>query len=168
MWFRRAYLKALPWAALVLPLWLLIGWGVFQAGGWAFLWVLFIAIPSVALGQLVLLLLVRSRPSVRATGIMSWRDAGAFALWHALTIAVGTFPQAGFGWLLAGAIAAFLVVFWLAIGQLFAEAGAGRRLDVRVGRVFPDDASADASTGTQRPAADAAGVYVIQESPNRG
>ena len=63
---RRAFYLWLVPAAFVLPLWILLGWGIFQAGGWAFLWVLFIAVPSVFLGQLLLTLLTRSRPSVRA------------------------------------------------------------------------------------------------------
>ena len=47
MWLRRAFFGWLIPAAFVLPLWLLIGWAVFNAGGWAFLWVLFLAIPGV-------------------------------------------------------------------------------------------------------------------------
>src|SRR5690349_9998248 len=47
MWLRRAFYGWLFPAAFLLPLWLLIGWAVFNAGGWAFLWVLFLAIPAV-------------------------------------------------------------------------------------------------------------------------
>jgi hypothetical protein len=66
MWLRRAFFGWLIPAAFLLPLWLLIGWAVFNAGGWAFLWVLFLAIPGVFLWQLLLTLLVRARGTVRA------------------------------------------------------------------------------------------------------
>ncbi len=39
MWLRRAFFGWLIPAAFVLPLWLLVGWGVFDAGGWGLLWV---------------------------------------------------------------------------------------------------------------------------------
>ena len=58
MWIRRAYFSWLFPAAVVLPLWLLIGWGVFQSSGWAFLWVLFIAMPSVLVCELLIGFLV--------------------------------------------------------------------------------------------------------------
>ena len=38
MWLRRAFYQWLLPAALVLPLWLLIGWIAFSASGWALLW----------------------------------------------------------------------------------------------------------------------------------
>ncbi|MFC4139229.1 MULTISPECIES: MFS transporter permease [unclassified Microbacterium] len=122
MWLRSAFFRWLFPAALVLPLWLLIGWGVFQAGGWAFLWVILIAVPSVLIGELVLTLLTRARPSVRAERAVSWWDVLGFGIWHALTIAVGFFPEGGFPWLLTGAIVAWLALFWLQLWQLWSEA----------------------------------------------
>ncbi|UWF78472.1 MFS transporter permease [Microbacterium neungamense] len=129
MWLRRAFFRWLLPAAFVLPLWLLVGWGVFQAGGWAFVWVLFIAIPSVLVGQLLLTLLTRSRPSVRAERAVSWWDVLGFTSWHALTIAVGFFIDGAFGWLLTGAILAAIGLFWLQLWQLWNEArGSGARI----------------------------------------
>lgn len=86
---RRAFFNWLFPAAVVLPLWLFIGWGVFNAGGLAFLWVLFIAVPSVFLGQLAIALLTRSRPSVRAARALAWSDVAAIGVWHVLTIVLG-------------------------------------------------------------------------------
>ncbi len=128
MWLRQAFFRWLLPAAFLLPLWLLVGWGVFQ-GGWAILWVLFIAIPSVLVGQLLLTLLTRSRPSVRAERAVSWWDVAGFTLWHGLTIAVGCFIDGAFGWLLTAAIVAGLGLFWLQLWQLWNEAkGSGARL----------------------------------------
>lgn len=129
MRLREGFFRWLLPAAFVLPLWLVIGGLVFQAG-WALVWVLFIAVPSVFLGQLLLTLLTRSRPSVRADRAVSWWDVAGFALWHALTIAVGCFIDGAFGWLLAAAIAVGLGLIWLQLWQLWNEvrgSGAGIR-----------------------------------------
>lgn len=128
MWLRRALFRWLLPAAFLLPLWLLVGWGVFQ-GGWAILWVLLIAMPSVFLGQLLLTLLTRSRPSVRAERALSWWDVAGFTTWHGLTIAVGFFIEGAFPWLLTGAIVAGITLVWLQLWQLWNEAkGGGVRL----------------------------------------
>lgn len=121
MFLRRAFYWWMFPAAIVLPLWLLIGWGVFQAGGWVFLWVLFIAIPSVLIGQLVLSFLVRARPSVRANGAVSWLDVAGFSVWHILVILVGCFIESWFPLLLTAAIVAAIGLFWLTLRQLRAE-----------------------------------------------
>ncbi|MDA4894025.1 MULTISPECIES: hypothetical protein [Microbacterium] len=150
MWLRRVFFRWLPLAAAVLPVWLLVGWGVFQAGGWAFLWVLFIAVPSVLVGQLVLLLLVRARPSVRAERAVSWWDVLGFTVWHGLTVAVGCFPEGAFAWLLTGAIAAFLALFWSSLWQLWSEARGGRRVDARSETVWATTIGGDDRTGSVR------------------
>ncbi|MCM3779004.1 MFS transporter permease [Microbacterium hydrocarbonoxydans] len=133
MWLRQAFFRWLLPAAFLLPLWLLVGWGVFQ-GGWAILWVLFIAVPSVFLGQLLLTLLTRSRPSVRAERAVSWWDVAGFTVWHGLTIAVGLFIDGAFGWLLTAAIVAGIALIWLQLWQLWNEArGSGARIRETIG-----------------------------------
>lgn len=125
---RRLFARWLWPAAVVLPLWLLIGWGVSGAGGWAFLWVLFIAVPSVTVTQVVATLLNRARPSVRRTGEASWLDVAGFGVWHALTIAVGLFAESWFGFALAAAILAAGGLLWLQARQLWQEASPSRLL----------------------------------------
>ncbi|MDQ0648155.1 hypothetical protein QFZ53_002351 [Microbacterium natoriense] len=128
MRLREAFFRWLLPAAFVLPLWLVLGGIVFHAG-WGMLWVLFIAVPSVFLGQLLLTLLTRSRASVRAERAVSWWDVAGFTLWHGLTIAVGCFIDGAFGWLLAGAIVVGIGLIWLQLWQLWNEAkGAGIRI----------------------------------------
>ena len=105
MWLRRAFYGWLIPAAFLLPLWLLIGWGVFNAGGWAFLWVLFLAIPGVFLWQLLLTLLVRARGTVRLHRAVSWWDVLGFAVWHLLVISLGFFDPAWWAAVLVVAIA---------------------------------------------------------------
>jgi hypothetical protein len=128
MRLREGFFRWLFPAAFVLPLWLVVGGIVFHAG-WGMLWVLFIAVPSVFLGQLLLALLTRSRPSVRVERAVSWWDVAGYALWHGLTIAVGCFIDGAFGWLLAGAIVVGIGLVWLQLWQLWHEArGSGARI----------------------------------------
>jgi hypothetical protein len=126
MALRRIFSRWLWPAAFVLPAWLLIGWGISGAGGWAFLWVLFVALPSVFLAQAGFTLLNRARPSVRRTGAVSWLDVAGFGVWHVLTVVVGLFAPAWFGLSLVLAIVAALGVLWLQVWQLWREASLAR------------------------------------------
>lgn len=160
MWLRRAFFRWLLPAAFLLPLWLLVGWGVFQ-GGWAILWVLFIAIPSVLLGQLLLTLLTRSRPSVRIERAVSWRDVAGFGLWHALTIAVGFFSPA-FPWLLVAAVLVGIALVWMQVWQLSSELkGSGARIRETISwSSFP-------AADEQKPASAPREVIVVRETDQR-
>lgn len=122
MLVRRAFYGWLIPAAFLLPLWLFVGWGVFNAGGWAFLWMLFIAIPSVLIGQLVLTLLVRARGTVRAQRAVSWWDVLGFGLWHCLTIACGFYNAQWFAPVMVLTVLTGLGLFWLTLWQLWREA----------------------------------------------
>ncbi|MEH3089157.1 MAG: MFS transporter permease [Microbacterium arborescens] len=162
MWLRRALFHWLLPAALVLPLWLVVGWAVSGAGGWVFLWVLFIAVPSVLVGQLVTTMLVRARGTVRHTRTLSWWDVLVFGVWHVLVIAVGLYPAGAFWPLLIAATAAFLALFWVSLWQLFREA--------RPVALFtaPMDAAFLRGTTMPRREPDAAeNVYVVEEAPRR-
>jgi|GEM_PF-372076 len=122
MWLRRVVFAWLIPAAFVLPVWLLVGWAVFDAGGWAFLWVLFLAIPSVFLGQLILSLLVRARGTVRAERAVSWWDVGGFALWHVSIVSLGFFDPAWWAPVMVLALFVAAGLFWLELWQLWREA----------------------------------------------
>lgn len=166
MWLRRAFFLWLFPAAFVLPLWLLVGWGVFNAGGWAFLWLLFIAIPSVFVGQLLLTLLVRARPTVRAERAVSWWDVLGFTVWHGLTIAVGFYVESFFAVALVLAIVAGLALFWLSLWQLWNEAReSGGRIVMNVrGPAFVPPADAFGAPSATRGSAVDDEVIVITES----
>ncbi|WP_298036651.1 MFS transporter permease [uncultured Microbacterium sp.] len=162
MWLRRFIYRWTFPAAIILPLWLLIGWGVFNASGWAILWVLFIAIPSVLIGEIVLALMMRARTSAREARMASWWDVLGFTVWHGLTIAVGFYPQKWFGLLLTAAIAAAVGVFWLMIWQLWNDArlrGGGIRI---VGGSAPSQ-----EAGAPKPSVSVDDVYIIQENTAR-
>jgi hypothetical protein len=131
MWLRRAFFWWMFPAALVLPLWLFVGWVVFDAGGWALLWVMFLAVPSVFLGQLVLALLVRARASVREERAVSWWDVLGFGLWHVLVVATGVFSPAWFGAVFVGAVVGAIGLFWLTLWQLFRDTAGRMRTVMR-------------------------------------
>ncbi|MDT0157059.1 MFS transporter permease [Microbacterium sp. ARD32] len=134
MWLREAFFRWLLPAAFLLPLWLFVGWAIFGRSAGSLLWVLLMAMPTVFAGQLILTLLTRSRPSVRAERALSWWDVVGFAVWHLLTIGVGLFLDGAFGWLLTGAIIAAIALFWLQLWQLWNEArGTGIRFRETVG-----------------------------------
>lgn len=150
MWLRRGFLRWMLPAAAALPLWLFVGWAVFSAGAWSFLGVFFVLAPSVLIGQLVLTLLVRLRPSVRVEGALSWRDVAGMSAWQAAVVASGCFAPHAFGVLLLVTVLVFVAAFWSSAAQL-----------VREWRVPAPPAWSDETRA--REAAD--GVYVIHESP---
>ncbi|TQJ31932.1 MFS transporter permease [Microbacterium sp. SLBN-146] len=122
---RRLFFWWLIPAAFVLPLWMLVGWIVTGAGGWALLWVFF-AIPGIFVWQVILTLLVRARGTVRAERAVSWWDVGAFAIWHALVIALGFFNPTWWAPLFVAAMAVGVGLLWLEFWQLWSEARPSR------------------------------------------
>ncbi|MBD3941543.1 MFS transporter permease [Microbacterium sp. NEAU-LLC] len=153
MWLRRAFFGWLIPAAFLLPLWLLVGWAVFNAGGWAFLWVLFLAIPGVFVWQLLLTLLVRARGTVRAQRAVSWWDVLGFSVWHGLVISLGFFVESWWAPVMVIAIVAGVGLFWLALWQLWSEARPSRvvlHTTEGVAYIPPPQGSADGPASAER------------------
>ena len=155
MWLRRAFYGWLIPAAFLLPLWLLVGWGVFNAGGWAFLWVLFLAIPGVFLWQLLLTLLVRARGH-RPRCIARSRGGTSlgFGVWHVLVISLGFFNPA---WWAPVMVVAILV----GVGPVLARAVAAVERGEADAHGAPHDRTASPTSRRWRrePAAAAAGGH---------
>ncbi len=150
-------------AAVVLPVWLLAGWIAFDADGWALLWVLFLAMPAVFFGQLVLALLVRARGAVRDARAVSWWDVLGFGAWHAAIVGTGFFAPGWFVPVLVFAIVGGVALFWLTLWQLWdaARGSARRYLRAADGTGYlpperppaPDAAPAEVFVITERPPA---------------
>lgn len=153
-------------AAFVLPLWLVVGWAIFNAASapWALLPVLLIFAPAVFFGQLVATLLTRVRPSVREDRAVSWSDAGAFAAWHLLTIAVGFYNEKTFAIVLPLAIVAGVGVLLLTTSELWRESRVSRAPIVRVqpdgtpSFTTPDAPQAATESATSQP------VIIVREA----
>lgn len=125
MLIRKALYRVLFPAAVVLPAWLLVGWGVFGGGAWSFLGLLILCpVLFIALG--VVSAIVYARPSVRVARALTWRDAGVFALWYAAIIGFGFFGPAA-PWFAVAGILAGLCAFWWSILQFVADAARGAR-----------------------------------------
>ena len=94
MLIRRGFLWWLIAAAVVLPIWLGVGWIAFGQGGWGTLGlVVTIPIAFITLGAIALL--VRIRPTVRAERAASWMDVGIVGALHAAVIGIGFYGDTG-------------------------------------------------------------------------
>jgi small-conductance mechanosensitive channel len=105
-------------AVIVLPLWVLVGRGVFGSSvGWDFVLFLFLC-PIMAFALLAIAGLTTARKSVRSQRAVSWIDAGVLIAWHAVIV--------GYGFMDAPVLATLIVVvavaaFWIALWQLVTE-----------------------------------------------
>lgn len=119
MLIRRAFLRWLVAAAVVLPIWLAVGWAIFGGGGWGTLG-LVITVPVAFIGLGIIALLVWARPTVRAERAVSWTDVGVIGAWHLSIIGIGFYgaSAAMFGVL---AILLAIAAFWAAIWQLVSD-----------------------------------------------
>ncbi len=126
MIIRKAFYWWLFPAAVVLPLWLLVGWAVFGSGGWTFLGLLILC-PVVFVALLAVGGLIMARRSVRETRAVSWYDVGLMTAWHASIVAFGCFLPGAGGWFAVLGVVLGLAAFWIALWELVREA----RLRVR-------------------------------------
>ena len=120
MFLRRLFFYWQFSAVVVLPLWLVVGWPIFGAGGWKVLGVFFGAV-VLGLALLIVSLLFYARKDVRETKTVSWRDVGVLTLWHALIISVG-FYAASSPWISVLVIVVGVLAFWFALWELLAAA----------------------------------------------
>ncbi|WP_348787495.1 hypothetical protein [Leifsonia sp. NPDC080035] len=121
MIIRKAFYWWLFPSAVVLPVWLLVGWAAFHEGsGWSFLGLLVLC-PILFVALLVVGGILFSRRSVREARAVSWYDAGMLAGWSASIIAFGFFPPGVTGWLAVLGVLFFLGTFWLGLWELMRE-----------------------------------------------
>jgi hypothetical protein len=116
---RRAFFYSLFPAAFVLPVWMLVGWGIFGHGGWGFLG-LVIACPIVFIVLLVIGALMAARPTVRKERAVSWWDVLALTVVWGATVGFGFFGETTSLFAVLGALAA-IASFWLALWELFSD-----------------------------------------------
>jgi len=118
MVLRRALTRWQLYAVPVLPLWLLIGYGIFGAGAGYFL--TFLGSVVLFLFLAVLAVLTRLRPAVRENGAMGAWDAVATVVFHVAVLGLGFFGATG-GWFGLAAVVTGLGVFWLTALELVRE-----------------------------------------------
>jgi hypothetical protein len=116
---RRAFFYWQFPAAVILPAWILVGWGIFSATGWQIIG-LIIGVMMLTVAMLATAGLIFARKDVRAERAVSWLDVGLLAVLHGLVIAVGFFTPVT---ALLGTLSAVAVLglFWSGIIQLVME-----------------------------------------------
>ncbi len=161
MIIRKAFYWWLFPSAVVLPVWLLIGWAAFHQGsGWTFLGFLVLC-PILFVALLAIGGIVMARKSVRDARAVSWYDAGLLAGWSASIIAFGFFPPGLTGWLAVLGVLFFLAMFWVGLWELVTET----RDRVQVSYAAYQRAASPEQVGYPRsaPAEDDADVIIIEE-----
>jgi hypothetical protein len=119
MLLRRVFYRWQVAAAIVLPLWLVVGTAVFGGSAGGALSLVLLA-PVLGVAMLIVAGLIFARKSVRTAQAVSWPDAGVLALWQASVVVTG-FQTPGAGWFAALVIVAGLGAFWLAVWELAGE-----------------------------------------------
>jgi hypothetical protein len=161
---RRAFYRWQFVAAVVLPVWLLIGYAIFGSSGWGVIGLMFAApVAFITLG--VVALIVAARPDVRMAKAVDWADAAVLGTWHLLIIAAGFYGPTGVTFAvlsMLGAIAAFWYAVWRLLGEGARRVRATMAEYERI--VAAGSAGGDDPGGARGPrAADAGEVIVIHE-----
>jgi hypothetical protein len=159
MLLRRAFFYWQTAAALVLPVWLLIGWGIWGTSTGSLFGVAVTA-PILVLALLIVVGLTLARRSVRESRAVSWLDVGVLAFWHAMLIGLGFFGDSA-GWFAVFGVIGGIVAFWSAVWQLVTET---RR---RVRAVFDGIQRAAAPQPANRQPIDAGEYIVLPRSDDR-
>lgn len=120
MILRRAFYYWQFVAALVLPIWLFVGWGISSGSGWSFVGLLVLA-PVLFVFMLVVSVVVYMRSSVRRANAVSWWDVAVIGAWHAAIVAFGFFTPATSALAVIGVVLG-VASFWTAVSQLVVEA----------------------------------------------
>lgn len=107
-------------AAVVLPVWILVGYGVFGETLWLLPLVIVLAVAA-AVSLAGVGMLAKARAGVKSSGALSWPDVALFAAWW-VTIAAAGFASRATGALVLLAAALAVVTFWVVLVELFSDA----------------------------------------------
>lgn len=119
MFVRRAFFYWQTAAAVVLPVWLLVGWALWGESYGGLLGIA-LAAPVLVVAVLIVVGLTVARRSVREKKAVSWLDVGILTFWHAMLIGLGFFGPATEWFVVLGVIGA-VGAFWSSIWQLVRE-----------------------------------------------
>jgi hypothetical protein len=165
MLIRRAFYRWQFIAAIVLPVWLLIGYAIFGSSGWGVLGLMFATpIAFVTLG--VVALIVAARPDVRRDKAVDWADVAVLGTWHLLIIAAGVYGPTGITFAILAMVGA-IAAFWYAVWRLLSDGARRVRATMEeYERIASSGAAPGAGipgeAGARRPA-DGGEVIVIRE-----
>ncbi|WP_147440897.1 hypothetical protein [Mycetocola zhadangensis] len=117
---RRTFRTWMFIASVALPIWPLIGWGIFGGGGWEFLG-LVIAMPILFVVLLAVSALIYVRPTVRREKAVAWWDVAILTLWHAFIVGFGLFGPNTSTFAVLGVLIG-IVAFWYVVWAFFTDA----------------------------------------------
>jgi len=146
-------------AAVILPAWILVGWGVFAATGWQIIG-LIVGVMMLTVAMLATAGLIFARKDVRAEKAVSWLDVVLLTVLHGLIIAVGFFTSAT---ALLGTLSVVVVIalFWSGIIQLVVET----RKRVRAALAGYEEQVRRVQSPVQTPRID--GEYIVIQTADR-
>jgi len=156
---RRAFFYWQFPAAVILPAWILVGWGVFAATGWQIIG-LIVGVMMLTVAMLATAGLIFARKDVRAERAVSWLDVGLLTVLQGLIVAIGFFTPATplLGTL---SIVAVIALFWSGIIQLVVET----RRRVRATLAAFEAQATRIQSPPQKPRID--GEYIVIETSER-
>ncbi|MFC9919259.1 hypothetical protein [Agromyces binzhouensis] len=164
MLIRRGFYRWQFAAAIVLPVWLLIGYAIFGSSGWGVLGLMFATpVAFVMLG--VVALLVAARPDVRREKAVAWSDVAVLGAWHVLIIAAGFYGPTGITFAVLAMVGG-IAAFWYAIWRLLRDGARRVRATMdEYERLVAEGSTPQGVGGDARraPADDAGEVIVIRE-----
>ncbi|WP_400999098.1 hypothetical protein [Agromyces sp. GXQ0307] len=163
MLIRRGFYRWQFAAAIVLPIWLLIGYAIFGSSGWGVVGLMFVTpIAFITLG--VVALLVAARPDVRRDKAVAWSDVAVLGVWHLLIVAAGLYGPTGITFAILAMVGA-IAAFWYAVWRLLRDGARRVRATMdEYERLVAEGAPARGVDGrSTRPAEDAGEVIVIRE-----
>ncbi|GGI47284.1 hypothetical protein BCL57_001983 [Agromyces flavus] len=166
MLIRRGFYRWQFAAAIVLPVWLLIGYAIFGSSGWGVIGLMF-ATPIAFITLGVVALLIAARPDVRRDRAVDWADVAVLGVWHLLIVGAGFYGDAGITFAILAMVGA-IGAFWYAIWRLLSDGA--RRVRATMAEYERLAATGGAAPGsgipgraeTRRPE-DAGEVIVIRE-----
>lgn len=165
MLIRRAFYRWQFIAAIVLPVWLLIGYAIFGSSGWGVIGLMF-ATPIAFISLGVVALLIAARPDVRRDKAVDWADVAVLGVWHLLIIAAGVYGPTGITLAILAMIGA-IAAFWYAVWRLLSDGARRVRATMEEYERIATSGGAPGAgipgeTGARRPA-DGGEVIVIRE-----
>jgi hypothetical protein len=168
VFIRRAFFYWQFPAAVILPAWILVGWGVFAATGWQILG-LIVGVMMLTVGMLAVAGITSARKEVRAAKAVSWLDVLLLTVLHGLVISVGFFTE--FTALLGTlAVVALIALFWVGIVELVVETR--KRVKATLAGFEAQAARAQMPRTPSAPGAVRAprvdGEYIVIETSERG
>lgn len=107
-------------ASVALPIWPLIGWGLFGQDGWDFVG-LVVAMPILFLALIAVSGLIYARPTVRREKAVAWWDVAILTLWHVFIVGFGLFGPNTSTFAVLGVLTG-IAAFWYAVWAFFTDA----------------------------------------------